>query len=905
MNLSVKDWSEQIANGAVLLTVNQRLARHHTASFQRWQLLQGRQWWETPAIMPLRAWLGSMHSEALARGLSSLTLMPELLQQRAWQRCVENDDTLTLLDTDAAARLARQTWQLSCAWQCFNNEDDYLPQDQFTWQRWRSFYCAQLAEQSCIDDAGLADHVSEVFCTEQGRYLLPSHMIWDGFIQLAPQIENLKTALSDAGVTIQVVEPESRAVVHHVQYQDDKHELLSIATQMRRELEHNPNQSLGLVVSDLQQRRASVLRAFDRVFFPALSPEEIRNLGRPYDVSLGLPLSDIPVVKTALLTLRLCFDRIEGSDISAWLLSPYLLSAKNDSRKRERLDRQLRDERVRVTDIEGLLDYLRSHSTLSTAVRKMLKQRRTRRAPLSEWAARFSDWLRLLGWPGEAIASEEYQAVSAWLECLDDMQLLDDNADVPISTAFAQLQQLARERIFQLDTPYTPIQIMGRLESHGIEFDCLWVAGLDTEQWPPPGSASPFLSIARQKSQGVPDASATARLALAEREFLMWGSQAPLLIASHALARDGKNLTAADVPVVMASIENQAAAAERLERCDFTGMPIDPMQAIQSSLALESMCDDYGPALPDSSEVKGGARLFEDQALCPFRAFALHRLRIRPLEEAGLGLDARQHGTLLHLALELFWQEIQSHEAMMALGEQGLEDKVDGVVQQAIAQSGVPESLQVLEHTRLRALLVEWLVQCEAPRQAFEVVALEQRQSITHGGIIMNVMLDRIDRVGNALVVIDYKTGTSNKVNTWADERIVNPQLPLYVLTDSEIEGASFAQVAHNQCGFKGVASDDAILPKVKTTVNRPRQGEASEKALVQWSQWRSHWRESLDKIAAEVRQGLATITPMKTACNYCELKSLCRITAEHPDVDEQSTSGIDQRLDGSMPEVS
>ncbi len=139
-------------------------------------------------------------------------------------------------------------------------------------------------------------------------------------------------------------------------------------------------------------------------------------------------------------------------------------------------------------------------------------------------------------------------------------------------------------------------------------------------------------------------------------------------------------------------------------------------------------------------------------------------------------------------------------------------------------------------------------------------------------------MLDRIDRVGDALVVVDYKTGTSNKVNTWADERIVNPQLPLYVLTNEDIQGAIFAQVARNQSGFKGVASDASLVPKVKTTVMKSRNGQATERPLEDWADWRAHWREALDVVAAEVRQGVATITPMKTACLHCELKSLCRI---------------------------
>jgi len=900
-SLLVKDWSEQIASGAVLLTVNQRLARHHSANYQRWQLMQGNQWWDTPAILPLRAWLISVHCDALCAGISSLTLMPDLLQQRAWRHCIERDDSVALLDTEAAAKLARQAWQTACAWQCFNNAQDYLPQDQYVWQRWCSSYAEWLAEHSCMDDSMLADHIAGIVSVEGASSLLPSQLILDGFLQLPPQLQNLKEVLIAVGVDVEVVARAPQAYVHRVEYQDDSQELLSIATHMRQELARDTDQSLGLVVSDLQQRRASVLRAFDRVFFPTLTPDEIRSVGRPYDVSLGLPLSDIPVINIALLSLKLCISKIEGSDISAWLLTPYVLAAQSESRRREQMDRRLRDDRVRSLSIESLLDHLYSGSRLAAAARYLLKMRRTNRATLSVWAARFSEWLKILGWPGKAIDSEEYQAVSSWLECLDDMQLLDDNEAVTVSAAFSQLQRLATERIFQLDTPYTPIQIMGRLESHGIGFDCLWVAGLDTEQWPPAGSPSPFLSMARQKAQGIPEASASARLALAEREFLMWGSQSPLLIASHAKLRDGKRLTPAVVPFIEASKEYSAVAEERMARISDSIKLLDPVSEIKQAITVEVLTDNYGPALPGASEVRGGARLFEDQALCPFRAFALHRLRIRPLEEAGLGLDPRQHGTLLHLALEMFWSAVRTHDALIALGEEGVREKVAVVVKTAIAELKVPDALRALEQSRLSTLVCEWLMQCEVPRQAFEVVSLEQRQSIEHGGIVMNVMLDRIDRVGDGLVVVDYKTGTSNAVNTWADERIVNPQLPLYVLTNEEIEGATFAQVAKNQCSFKGVASDSALLPRVKTTVNRSRTGGASDKELEQWSQWRAHWRESLDTVAAEVRQGLATITPMKTACVYCELKSLCRINADVLEVDETT---MEQEIPGTVPQA-
>ncbi len=877
----MNDHSEQVAEGALLITVNQRLARHHLSRYSRWQLQQGRQWWETPSILPFRAWLRTLHDGALAAGLSRRTLLPDLLQQKLWRQCIENDAHLELLDKDAATVSARSAWEMSCAWQCHNPEDDYLSHDQYTWQRWCSSYTDALEAECRIDEASLADHLCEVLIQPEAAALLPEAVIFEGFLELPPQLLQFTRVLAEVGVSVELAQRQPRAQVLSQEYADDEQEMLSIASHMRAELEHDVGQSLGLVVSDLQQRRASVMRAFDRVFFPGMSPEEIRQRGRPYDLSLGTPLRDTAVVAAALSLIRLSLGTIQGSELSAVLLSPYLEASAEEARRREQLDRRLRDDRVRSLTLEQFQERLYAGSRLKRPIEQLLQRKRFSSVTLTEWATRFSDSLSLLGWPGKSIDTEEYQAVSAWMECLDDMQILDDGEKVNVTEALRLIQRLARDRIFQLETPSTPIQIMGRLESHGIDFDCLWVAGLDTEQWPPTGSPSPFVSINAQKAQGVPVASATARLALAEREFRMWGSQAPLLIASHAKARDGKSLDVASVPEFDPAEASLALAAERLQRLDALPPLIDPATVLQESLQLEAVMDDHGPALPEGSEVRGGARLFEDQALCPFRAFALHRLAIRPLEEAGLGLDPRQHGTLLHSALEQFWKSVGSHAALVAMDDAQRMQELERVIEAVVVEYEVPSSLRVLETIRLKGLLDEWLVQCEMPRQAFEVVSLEQRQSIEHGGIVMNVMLDRIDRIGDSLVVIDYKTGTSSRINTWADQRIVNPQLPLYVLTNEEIEGASFAQVARHQCTFKGVASDDSLLPKVKTSVTRSRTGQATDRPLEDWNDWREHWREALDAVAGEVRQGLATVTPMKTACQHCDLKSLCRIDEE------------------------
>ena len=879
----------------MLLCVNQRLSRHYMAQYQQWQLNQGNIWWETPSILPFRSWVSALHRQALGMGLTNRTVIPALLVQRAWRDIIDSDTSVQLLDAVGASRTAMQAWDTSCAWHCKNKEEHYLSADQFAWQRWMMRYTGWLDGQQGVDDASLPDELAGILehaSDDQRAILLPPLLILEGYLQLPAQLTALMKTIEQCGTRVLIQKAEPEAVVHAVSYVDDDSEMLGIATQMRAEIEHDPTQSLGLVVPDLQQRRDGVVRAFERVFYPMMSPLQIRSQVPAYEVSLGQSLEEQPVVAAGLILLKLIGASISGNELSATLLCPYWKAANTEMRRREQLDRRLRDRRVLSLTLEQFSAELDKGSRLTPALESLAKRRKLKAATSTEWAARFSQWLKIVDWPGTAIDSEEYQAVSAWLECLDDMQVLDDGKPLRFNEAFAQLKSLAADRIFQLETPAAPIQVMGRLESHGLAFDCLWVAGLDNEQWPPTGSPSAFLSISEQKACNIPDSSAPLRLALAEKEFALWASQAPLLITSGVQLREGKQLSRASVPTIEPSAQNIDIAQTRLARLPLNVEPVNPLQVVAQSLALESVDDFMGPALDAGSRVGGGARLFENQALCPFRAFALHRLKIRPLEEVGIGLDARQHGTLLHGALELFWDKVKTHEALMQLDQQQLDRTLQGVVEESMTKQKVPAELKALELVRLTGLMREWLEQCEMPRQPFVVQKLEHQLELEHGGVIMKVIIDRIDKVDDTLVVIDYKTGTNNRVNTWADQRISNPQLPLYVLSDEQIAAASFAQVATNQCQFVGIASDEQTLPRVSTGQKASVHRDNGE-PLTQWPQWRAHWQASLDNIASEVRQGVATVTPMKAACTYCELKSLCRIDSnqilEITDADDTS----------------
>jgi len=867
-NLVSDNWCAEVEQGAVLLTVNQRLSRHYLRQFSDQQLKTNNSWWETPSIVPLTAWMKQVHADALANGLSSKILLADIAAERAWQQIVSQDEaSAALLDTDLAANNAQKAWRIANAWALPGSPESDMAasEDQRAFARWRKAYVAHCKRQQLIDSATIASHITDLVNTNASAIGLPARILLAGFLTIPLQIQRLLDALAQQGVTVQYIEQKRKAQVQRMVHADDDSAFTLIAQQIRHSIEHNPNQHIGVIVHDLQQRRAQVLRAFDSVFFPAQNPLQIQAIGRPYDLSIGLPLNEQSVVRTALLFLKLLTGSLNDTELSAFLTSPYLPGSDADARARERLDRTCRDKRVRRVRFFDLISLLPKEDALRKPLEKLAKRKWQKRIGAAVWAEQFGSALRVVGWPGKSIGSEEYQTVEAWNTCLDDFQILDDGDALDDTRALKLLTRLCKSRVFQLETAATPVQIMGRLESHGLTFDKLWVTGLDSDQWPPVSVPTSFIPIQQQQAANVPDSAPPLRLALAEAELALWKTSSTELFVCHAQTRDGLELTPASIIDKVDVLPEPLAAAQ----------PDDAATLIQASAQLHSVEDTHGPELAAGTKVKGGTRLLENQARCPFKAFALHRLGIRKLEEAGLGLDPRQHGNLFHHSMELFWKQVHSHANLIAMSQEDREALYTSVIEQSMKQYEIEPKLQELQSRYLFRLISEWVDTVEINRQAFSVDALELELDIDLAGVGISVQVDRVDTLSTGqTVVIDYKTGQHNAIKSWGEPRIENPQLPLYVGTNEKVEGVCFAQVFPNKYKLIGTSSEDNIVGELKS----PQNTRSLKETLNSWEDARDHWSASLTMLATEISQGVASITPVKNACEFCELPSLCRI---------------------------
>ena len=129
-------------------------------------------------------------------------------------------------------------------------------------------------------------------------------------------------------------------------------------------------------------------------------------------------------------------------------------------------------------------------------------------------------------------------------------------------------------------------------------------------------------------------------------------------------------------------------------------------------------------------------------------------------------------------------------------------------------------------------------------------------------------------------IIIDYKTGAAIDIRNWAEQRITEPQLPIYAaLVNDKVAAVVFAKVLLDKPAFAGVADEKDILPGVQG-IGDDKQKIFDPAEFPDWIALVTHWRERLHAVAREVKQGQAgVIFTDESALQYCEVLPLLRLS--------------------------
>ena len=867
-----EDIIRYISDAAEIITPTQRLSRHLRYGYAMLRLQTSETAWKTPDVI---SWTGWCRREWQAMSFT-MERQPILLnncqQQALWQNMVQRSNFVAqCLYPIATARLAIHSYQTckSAGIPVFP-EDIYLNDDAYNFRMWVQDYERTLADNNWVDSFSLPDHIADNLSRQTDR-----HIVLYGFDRHTAQQQTLIQALMAAGCRVsKAAICQKNRSAEAFAASDSRDEIRRAAQWAKQKLIDGPEARIGIIALNLKSQRALIESEFSGVLAPESLIQFEDTEVKPYTISLGRPLSSYGMVHVAMTLLALGRRKIPLSQLSTVLLSPYLSGRDAERFKRASFDACLREYGEKSLTVKTLFQFAEkqagSHKQCPIFIRSLKKFHThflstPEKQSLHDWAKTFSGWLAQLGWPGERpLNSEEYQISTAWQDALQQLSSLDRiSENATYNQALSRLSQIVSDSSFQPETVETPIQILGIPGAAGMQFDFLWVLGAHDQQWPPAAKPAPFIPLALQTAADVPEATAKRQYQQARQITEELTNSAGEIVFSYAGKEQDQDLRPS--PLIAGFLRERTVPHES-DADDFRAV-------VFRSGRFETFVDDIAPKITDSGLVRGGTAILKNQAACPFRAFAKHRLHADSLSLQDIGPTPAERGSLVHEVLQHLWQRLKTSDNLRQKSENEMNTVIHSVVaktlkrQAAIRPETFTRRFAELEQQRLTALLKEWLM-LERERAAFKVISVEQWHRLAFNDINITMRIDRIDELaGGERVIIDYKTGNAT-LQYWQTERPSEPQLPLYAVTaEGHIAGVVFARIKRGAMRFIGIAEHGELLPNV----NRPRDRS--------WQEQLEEWREKLTGLARAFREGDATVAPRdQQACRYCDLHALCRI---------------------------
>ena len=897
----------------LVLCATARLATGLRRAHGEMQAAQGAMTWQALQSSTPAMWLDHLTSAALLRGEIPAAGVPGSFLSRSqerslWERAIAADTgaAAELFDREGMALAAMEAASLQRTWRiavpAALHTGEYL-----AFLRWQE----QVSEDCKSGGWRMADEVMawRIECVERGIGGLPARLGIAGFISPDPLVSRLLVVLEARGVELFRLDfgrGESTPALG-VALPDAEAECVAAANWARDRLARAasagnggvPSPRIRIAVADLPARKRLLEAALDDSLHPSAVGAGWAAHERDFSFVAGAPLAAEALVDVALRLLQLGVhpQRVAQAEFGALVCGPGWSADLDEADARAWIEAGLRELLPPETSLERLMrSVLRQAgglqaSRLAAHLGAMLEVVRAapRRQLPSVWAADFGKRLEALGWPGQrTLSATEGQACDELRAVLSDLVALDAILGrVDAGEALRQVQRQCRDQAFAASrrTP-ARVEVCSLADALAGPVDALWVMGLNEAAWPPAARPNPLLPAELQRRAGIPAARADSLATEAQILQGLWCGSAAEVVFSWAQCEGERPLPASPLLAGIPRHAWPAAVAVALHGDDCTPERVDDCRLERiDDCRLERIDDSRAPPVGPQERLRGGTSLLKAQAVCPAWGFYQYRLGAAVLPAPTFGLDARARGSLLHAALEEFWRG-RALADLTQMDVAARDAEISRVVAHALAEfdrrapEPLPPRLRQLEERRLRELLAVWL-EVEAQRLPFRVIACEERHELDIEGLPVRVVVDRVDQLDDGrVVVIDYKSGRNDSADTWAAERIGEPQLPIYAalaFPDREVAAVALARVTRDDPAFLGVAESDGLLPGVKA-LDQQRKRYAEDE-FPDWNALRRLWAERITGLAREVKDGVAAVVfEDEKALAYCDVLPLLRV---------------------------
>ncbi len=805
-----------------------------------------------PSVQTFSGWVESLALRwATAAGQAPRRPLDGFEVTRQWCRAIRQDGADALTEIESIASLAQAADRLLTHWG--SPPDKQV--DGGLWhsfRRWRRAFLEIGQDQGAASPQELLQQLAESD-TAGFSGLLPEAIDLRGFLGLTPLEQRLLDRLADCGVKITAGSDDAgiRNDCKVLSFDTPTAEIAAVAGWAAEQAAGE--RTVAVVVNGLDQHRPRLERLFQNAFIGAGLLRYSDPLTADFHILSGRPLAGFDAPADALRLLKLSTAEAgQRFDIALWsrlLLSSSLRGANREQSARAKLEWELRAAGYARLSIGQVLAIARRAGPADgtptlQALLTSIPPVEAGATPVEHMAACLNHW----GWPGPVAGAPHTRSMTAAVTRLLD-RLQSYRPDSPAEARRWLGMLMADTRLPAAGGPLSAVQVITPEDAVGLSVDAAWVINLRQQEWPAPCRPNPLIPsawwprIPRSTSESewayTRDLTRALQRIAPEVRF-SWSRYEEEVGHRASVFLDGMP----DAPAAPASDGSLA------------GRIFETMENDADAAHLEALDDDRGNALAPGA-LPGSSQFIRDQAWSPLGAYLHHRLHARHRALPGPFPDAAMRGRLVHKVLEELYGPQRGKIAIPA--DQNIDNTLEIVFNNLKIKDKFSVSVVQAEQRRLHALMLEWL-QLDRCRAPFELAAVEQRMRFERYGYLLDIRMDRMDRLSDGrFLVIDYKTGQAGTAG-WAGERLLDPQLPLYVnLLDSHedfpIVGAVFARVKTGHCRYVGVA-DTAELNTVGIEAIGHSKRTALTRRFADWSEMMAHWQRQIDGLLAEIAAG-------------------------------------------------
>ena len=704
--------------------------------------------------------------------------------------------------------------------------------------KWISEFEKFKTENNCIDTTDL---FSSVYKSLESNIKTGNYYAY-GFKQRTPEQNKLFEILECQSLNSRSLENNIQAL----SFIDQETELEAIAKWAKEVSLKNPNSQIGVVIPNLSQLQHLVKSTFDQEFDASL----LETHHKPYNISLGMSLCQYPLIQHLLSVVKISRQIIKGNIELEMLMktvtSPYIKGALIESNSRALLVNRILGLGCEEATTQKVLKLMKDCPVLIQIVNALRSLKIDKKIALEDSLDSIN--LLLLTWgftSDRSLSSSEYQLFEKYQnESLILNRLSNFYKKVSLFDAIKILNTHLNSVIFQPKSGAANIHILGALEAEGLYFDYAWVSSMTSNFIP--GKIKMPLFIPQKTS---------IEYELPNSNFLLVTEDAKVTLKAL------NNL----------SPETTYSYAKLMQNREELPSPyIDFKDYLEGSFIKTSSreliyIDDYKAPKIKELTIKKGVKTLQNQMSCAFRGFAA-RLDIDDFEAPHIGLSRLQQGNLIHKILETFFNEIKSGASLLKLTELELDNLIEKHTESATLS--LPKSNFKLNEKIRLVKIIRQHIDLEKQRSDFEVIKTESTSEVDINGLKFSTRIDRMDRLANGdSLIIDYKTGKDVKVSQMTGDPIDQAQLPIYAVTNS-VDGVAFATINSNDCQFKAITKNKSELPLTKQAINR----------MPEWDKQINEWTSILNSASEQFQNGIASVLPVKNACDYCDYDLLCRV---------------------------